>query len=959
MNSPATRFSSNRALALMFALCAVFASSAIAQPIWQEDFATGIPATWVKYENPTRGDFVNWYQGEVSLFKQALDTEPIILATEELDISDYTRLEFDVRYLPQAASICELHVGLVTDGAHPKESFELIRLFTLDKTADRAYTTKEVNVKAYPKRARLAFKLVGVKWDYINLDNLKLYNDVVIAKYPMGVANLAFTPAANGLLQGKFTWTNPSKQVDGGELIDLDSVVIEANGNWLCTRYNPAIGKADSITATFPAAGFYSFIATTYNDFGKGYQASLPATWVGLDVPEKPVITSITCTDGNVELRWTPPSSGLHGLYFDGVVTRYFIRRADSVLGIVDGATTVFREKLPTSGTYNYTVASLNASGEGGNSASDPVQYLTGGYLLFEEFWINAVSASNQKPAFPFIWASKSTTSQTFWRRTAGSYATGKKGELMLWPPSINTNKTETIRVLSPIVDSRGYTSLTLEFKAHIAAATGKQISLKLETTQDAGFNTSPVNTWDVPDLYEDNVMKVLQTPDIGAQSLQFILSFTGNPIDISEIALDNFRLYSSTRTDLKMVSVNLPLQIVPGDRVTPRTLVLNNSTQSENFSVQTVIVDKNTKDTVYRSLNPATVDINRTITVDADSWTAVEGEYTIAAEIVSDKDQDRSNNTASKWFNVLLLQPRKVVVMEEFTGTWCVYCPGAAMAIEELVGMNKPVAVIAYHDADKYETRNVDPRKLFDRVSGYPTTVFNGRTASIGGNANTSVIYLYQPIVDSLLAVKTPVLVDIEPWRGNRVVTATVRISSQSPIRSKSLVLLAALTESEMAVRWQNQDKLHHVERFMFPDVLGTGIDLADKAETVTLYFTVPDTISLEHSELVVFVQDTSTHEVYDGATVKIGSIVSGMAPVAPDASMHIYPNPASTKVFVDTRAEAVVSVYNLLGTRIAETIATPPVTALDVAHLLSGRYWIVVTQNGVRTWRMIQILR
>jgi hypothetical protein len=953
------RIMKNFAMSIIVITISFASSRAVAQPIWQQDFATGIPPAWVTYEQPTKGDFVNWYQGEVSLFKQALDTEPIILATEELDISDYTRMEFDVRYLPQAASQCEFHIGLVTDSTKVKESFELIRVFTLDKTADRVYSTKEVNLKAYPKRGRLAFKLVGVKWDYINLDNIKLYNDVSIAKYPMGVGNFAFTPAPNGLLHGTFRWTNPSKQVDGGELTDLDSIVIEANGLWLCTKYNPAIGKADSMTSAFPAAGFYSFIATAYNDFGKGYQASYPSTWVGLDVPEKPVVTSITCTDGYVELRWTPPTAGLHGLYFDGIVTQYIIRRADSVVSTVDGAATLFTEKLPTSGSYNYTVASVNNSGEGGYSSSDPVQYLTGGYLLFEEFWINAVTNMNQKPAFPFIWASKSTTAQTYWRRTGGSYATGKKGELMLWPPSSNTNKTETIRILSPVIDSRGYANLTLEFKAHIAAATGKQISLKLETTKDAGFTTNLVNTWDVTDLFEDNVMKVLQTSDLGSQTLQFIFSFVGNPIDISEIALDNFRLYSTTRTDLKMVSVTIPAQIVPGRKVTPQCAVLNNSTQSETFDVRFSIVDKNSKDTVYRSVKPANVDINRMVTIDGDTWTAVEGEYTIQADVVSDKDQDHSNDSRGLWFNALLLQPRKVVVMEEFTGTWCVYCPGAAMAIEDLFGMNKPIAVVAFHDADKYETRNVDSRKLFDKVSGYPTTIFNGRTASVGGSASQSIIGSYLPIVDSLLAIQTPVLVDLAVGRNNRSVTATASITSPSPIRSKSLVLHAALTESDITVKWQNQDKLHHVERFMYPDVLGTGIDLSDKAETVTLRFSVPDSIALSQCELMVFVQDTATHEVYDGAKANIGSIASDVAPVAADASFRLYPNPVSTLLAVETSVPATVAVYNLLGVQLQEANVAPPVGTIDVDRLVNGRYWIVMTANNTRTARMIQVLR
>ena len=46
----------------------------------------------------------------------------------------------------------------------------------------------------------------------------------------------------------------------------------------------------------------------------------------------------------------------------------------------------------------------------------------------------------------------------------------------------------------------------------------------------------------------------------------------------------------------------------------------------------------------------------------------------------------------------------RDKVLLEIITGTWCYYCPGAAMGAEDLIANGKEVAVVEYHTGDTYE---------------------------------------------------------------------------------------------------------------------------------------------------------------------------------------------------------------------------------------------------------------
>ena len=45
----------------------------------------------------------------------------------------------------------------------------------------------------------------------------------------------------------------------------------------------------------------------------------------------------------------------------------------------------------------------------------------------------------------------------------------------------------------------------------------------------------------------------------------------------------------------------------------------------------------------------------------------------------------------------------RDKVVVEIATGTWCQYCPGAAMGAEDLLANGKEVAIVEYHGGDEY----------------------------------------------------------------------------------------------------------------------------------------------------------------------------------------------------------------------------------------------------------------
>ncbi len=85
-----------------------------------------------------------------------------------------------------------------------------------------------------------------------------------------------------------------------------------------------------------------------------------------------------------------------------------------------------------------------------------------------------------------------------------------------------------------------------------------------------------------------------------------------------------------------------------------------------------------------------------------------------------------------------------KRTLVELFTATDCIYCPGAEGALDTLVGERYPddFSLIEWHSAinpgnDQYETPASRGRFSAYNVTGRPTAIFDGMTAQIGGDQN------------------------------------------------------------------------------------------------------------------------------------------------------------------------------------------------------------------------------
>ncbi|MCX6283744.1 MAG: T9SS type A sorting domain-containing protein [Bacteroidetes bacterium] len=319
--------------------------------------------------------------------------------------------------------------------------------------------------------------------------------------------------------------------------------------------------------------------------------------------------------------------------------------------------------------------------------------------------------------------------------------------------------------------------------------------------------------------------------------------------------------------------------------------------------------------------------------------------------------DMDHSNDTLIKTVYTYT-HNKQEVLLEIATGTWCQYCPGAAMGADDLVENGQQVAVVENHNGDAYAYTASNARNTYYHVSGFPTAIFDGIKQLAGGDHTVSLYPSYLPIYQSECAIKTAFGITIgEGYSSGNTYSVSVIVDrfGETPYANSNLVLQLALTQSHIMVNWQGQTHLEFVSRAMAPNASGTPIDLLNVNQvTVPLTFTYNPAWGgdlVTDYELVAWVQDLTTKEVIDAEKVNLQSILVGVKEHNNgQGGMRIYPNPVKNTLTVETLQSAVnstLSVFNVSGQEVLIQKVVSAKTQLDMSSFAKGVYTLRLVNN------------
>jgi PKD repeat protein len=230
----------------------------------------------------------------------------------------------------------------------------------------------------------------------------------------------------------------------------------------------------------------------------------------------------------------------------------------------------------------------------------------------------------------------------------------------------------------------------------------------------------------------------------------------------------------------------------------------------------------------------------------------------------------------------------RQKVIVEIGTGTWCQYCPGAAMGADDLVSNGCQVGNIEYHNGDVFANEASDYRNSYYSVSGYPTAHFDGTLEYVGGDHNVSMYSNYLPLYEQRIAIPSDFTISMFGDNVGLDYTVQLVITKENGDWGDLTVHLV-LTESEIIYSWQGQDHLNFVERLMAPDQYGTTVDFSSQnSATILLQFTLNPSWVADNCELVAFVQNEDTKEILQGNLVEL----TNMPPIPATAGFQCNDN-------------------------------------------------------------------
>ena len=166
----------------------------------------------------------------------------------------------------------------------------------------------------------------------------------------------------------KLTWTLPVKDAQGNELSSLSGVKVLRDGVQVASLGATATEYTDNNVAE----GAHDYKLVPFNAVGDGgVDTDALHVVVGADVPAAVASFAVTSGDNKAVITWSAPTKGLNGGAFDPAeLTGYVIKRraygasAQTEIKISDPKQTSC-EDAPGYGRYVYSIAAVNAKGEG------------------------------------------------------------------------------------------------------------------------------------------------------------------------------------------------------------------------------------------------------------------------------------------------------------------------------------------------------------------------------------------------------------------------------------------------------------------------------------------------------------------------------------------------------------------------------------------------------------------
>ena len=522
-------------------------------------------------------------------------------------------------------------------------------------------------------------------------------------------------------------------------------------------------------------------------------------------------------------------------------------------------------------------------------------------------------------------------------------------------------------RLISPVIDASGNTSLNLSFKQKCSRDPDHETDsfvIGVATTTDGGNTWHEVWNSGIVDATIDPEIKsiTINNADVNSATFQFCLFFDGDFYVMGDWRIDDIVLVLPVQNDILVSSILGDDQFIMNDTYTPMALVQNMGITDQTFDIECKIIDFETGSEVYNITQNITMIAGAEENISFSDFIIPENGKVYQVEVMSllATDEVASNNSAQKSINSWTLEKQNVL-LELSTYVTCAACPTAALGATT-INEDYNVSVIEHHTSSDpgpflYTTADAQARLSYFGSSGAPSAWFDIHLDKSGGCPSMNCIDEYLPIYNEAMSIKTPILINLEAVNTATpdVYEVTVTVNKEQIVSKDDLRLMLVLTESHIPENWRVSEpiltELDFVNRVMYPDVNGTTIDLVNNNQIVK-HYTIDASAYNYTLEMVAWVEDHENKYVYQTQEFLLENAGTVSIKEINKDEINIYPNPCSNLLNISNvnSENADYNISNILGLTLIEGKLTNGNSSIDVSSLPNGNYFISVNQDVLK---------
>lgn len=580
----------------------------------------------------------------------------------------------------------------------------------------------------------------------------------------------------------------------------------------------------------------------------------------------------------------------------------------------------------------------------------------------------------------PTGWTIQNMTAQ--WSVAASNKAGGSQPEGKF----TYVNSTNTTRLISPVINLTGLTTVTLMFNHMYDWYANPAPKLGVATRSGAGSWTSVWEITPTANVGPETKVLTISNADVGA-GFQFCFYLNGNMYNLDYWYVDDIFVMTPPALDAALTGISLPQYVAVGDSITLTGKVKNlGNTAITSFDIA-YTVDPGTPVIYHVAGQNLALGQSYDFTDPSKLAFDTPGTYKVKVKVQNVNginDNDPANDTLSAYVGVAPWLPSKKVFCEEATGTWCGWCVRGICYMNYMAETYPDTWIgAAVHNGDPMVVADWDAAipNIIPDFPGYPSGTIN--RGKMWDPEEFEQGYLEE------MAKVSPGTVEVVNFAWNpatRLVSFDVKsefiLDLYNELRFAAVIIEDSLYgtttdwaqhnyyagggngpmcgfESKPATIPAADMHYDHVGRVILDGPYGTPGSVvapvtAGSTQSYHYSYTIPAEWRYEKLHFVGLLLDNSAGTILN-ATDEV--VWVGTSELNNDMNLKIFPNPATDRAnlqFTLNKPGTVnIKIYDLPGNcvRTIEPANYPAglnTASLDVSSLKQGFYFVEVSING-----------